>query len=318
MTGKALIARPLPEAVLARLDGVCAFDVRQETGPMSPAEMVAALEGYDAILPTLGDLFSEEVFAAAKTIRTRLLANFGVGFNHIDVAAAAARGIAVSNTPGVLTDATADLALTLILMTARRAGEGERILRAGGWEGWHPTQLLGMHVSGKTLGVVGFGRIGQAIAQRCHHGFGMDVVYFNRSAKRVSFPTHQAETLGDLVAVADIMVVAVPGGAETHHMIGAETFAAMKPGAIFVNIARGDVVDEAALIDALARGEVAGAGLDVYEFEPEVPQALRALENAVLLPHLGSATMETRVAMGRLAVENIRAFFDGDPLVTPV
>ncbi|RME16092.1 MAG: D-glycerate dehydrogenase, partial [Alphaproteobacteria bacterium] len=239
-------------------------------------------------------------------------------YNHIDVDAARARGIAVTNTPGVLTDATADLALTLLLATARRAGEGERLLRAGRWRGWHPTQLLGTEVTGKTVGIVGMGRIGTAIARRCHFGFSMPVVFFNRSPRKPDFPATQLQSLDALAESADFVVVAVPGGAETRHLIDAPFFAAMKPTAIFVNIARGDVVDEAALIEALRAGEIAGAGLDVYEHEPEVPAALTEMENVTLLPHLGSATRETRIAMGRLAVDNIIAFLEGRPLPNPV
>ncbi len=315
---KVLVTRPLPEAVISALSKVHKVAVRDDTRPMGRDEMVAALTRFDAILPTIGDRFSADVFAAAGEIRARLLANFGVGYNHIDVAAARALGIMVTNTPGVLTDATADLALTLLLATARRAGEGERLLRAGGWTGWHPTQLLGTHVTGKTVGIVGMGRIGQAIARRCHFGFAMEVAYFNRSEKALAFPARRETSLAALAGSVDFVVLAVPGGAETRHMIGADTFAAMKPTGIFINIARGDVVDEAALIAALAAGEIAGAGLDVYEFEPRVPDALKAMENVTLLPHLGSATLETRTAMGMLAADNILAFFAGKPLLTPV
>jgi lactate dehydrogenase-like 2-hydroxyacid dehydrogenase len=242
-----------------------------------------------------------------------LLANFGAGFNHIDVAAARASGIEVTNTPGAVTDSTADIALTLILMTARRAGEGERLVRAGGWTGWHPTQLLGLHVSGKTVCIIGMGRIGQAIARRCHFGFGCRVVYVNRSRKAVDFPAEQMQ-MAEALAVADVVVVATPGGAETHHLVGAEVFAAMQPHAIFVNIARGDIVDEAALIAALQAGRIAGAGLDVYEFEPEVPEALRVMENVTLLPHLGTSALEPREDMGRMALDNIIAFAEGRAL----
>jgi lactate dehydrogenase-like 2-hydroxyacid dehydrogenase len=315
---KILVTRPLPEPVIAALSTANKVAVRAETGPMSDAEMVAALGRFDAVLPTIGDRFTAEIFAAAGEIRTRLMANFGVGYNHIDVEAARAHGVGVTNTPGVLTDATADLALTLILATARRAGEGERLVRAGGWTGWHPTQLLGTHVTGKTVGIVGMGRIGEAIARRCHHGFGMEVVFYNRSPKTPALPARQIDTLDALAQAADIVVAAVPGGAETHHLLGKAFFAAMKPSGLFINIARGDVVDEAALIAALGAGEIAGAGLDVYEREPEVPDALKAMENVTLLPHLGSATLETRTAMGMLAAENILAFFAGQELLTPV
>jgi gluconate 2-dehydrogenase len=198
-------------------------------------------------------------------------------------------------------------------MTARRAGEGERMLRAGRWEGWGPTQMLGAPVSGKRVGIIGMGRIGKAIARRCQAGFGMEVVYTNRSAVEDPGVPARAVSLPEAMA-ADFVVVAVPGGAATHHLIYAAAFAAMKPHGIFVNISRGDVVDEKALVAALAGGRIAGAGLDVYEFEPVVPVALKAMENVTLLPHLGTAALEVREAMGMLAVQNLFAVLDGrDP-----
>jgi gluconate 2-dehydrogenase len=216
-----------------------------------------------------------------------------------------------------VTDATADIALTLILMTARRAGEGERLLRAGRWEGWHPTQMLGMHVSGKRLGIIGMGRIGKAIARRCQAGFGMEVVFFNRSP--VADPGVPARQVPMAEAMAaDIVVVAVPGGPATHHLINAAAISHMQPHALFVNISRGDVVDEAALIEALTAGRIAGAGLDVYEFEPQVPAALTAMENVTLLPHLGTAALEVRQNMGMMAVDNLVAFAEGRPLPNAV
>ncbi|MDJ0994867.1 MAG: D-glycerate dehydrogenase [Dinoroseobacter sp.] len=315
---KLLITRPLPAPVMDV--AVAKFDVtaRPETTPLSDEELRAALTDYDVVLPTLGDLFSAQVFGDVPTPRAKLLANFGVGYNHIDVAAARAAGVAVTNTPGAVTDATADTAMTLILMTARRAGEGERMVRAGTWKGWHPTQMLGLHVSGKTLGVIGMGRIGQAIAHRCHYGFGMDVVFQNRSTKALEMPARQLDRMEEVAAAADVLVVAVPGGAETHHLIGTSVFAAMQPHAIFVNIARGDVVDEASLIAGLQQGQLAGAGLDVYEFEPHVPDALKEMENVTLLPHLGTAALEVRTAMGMMAVDNLIAFAEGRGLPNQV
>jgi hydroxypyruvate reductase len=307
------LTRPLPDAVLERARAL--FDeveVREETAPLKIGQMRAALNLYDGILPTLGDLFSAEVFEEAQNPRCKVLANFGVGYNHIDVEAANTAGVMVTNTPGAVTDATADIAMTLILMSARRAGEGERMVRAGEWSGWHPTQMLGLHVTGKTVGIIGMGRIGQAIARRCHFGFGMDVVYFNRSAKEFDFPATRTASMAELAARADIVVVAVPGGAETHHLIGAPVFEAMKPTGHFINIARGDVVEEKALIKALASGQIAAAGLDVYEHEPQVPDALISMENVTLLPHLGTAALEVREAMGFLAVENLRAALAGE------
>lgn len=306
------MTRPLPERVLAAAREMFDVEVREENTPLKPGQMRGALALYDGILPTLGDLFSAAIFEEAESSRCRILANFGVGYNHIDTAAARGVGIAVTNTPGAVTDATADIAVMLILMSARRAGEGERMVRAGRWPGWNPTQMLGMHVTGKTLGIIGMGRIGQAIARRCHLGFGMRVVYCSRSPKAVDFPARQCATPQDVAAEADVVVVAVPGGGATRHLVGADVLAAMKPSAHLVNIARGDVVDEAALIAALQSGRIAGAGLDVYEHEPDVPPALRALENVTLLPHLGTAALEVREAMGLMAVENLRAFFSGE------
>ena len=312
------VTRPLPEPVLARARELWDVTVRESNAPLTPDEMHISLRDYDAVLPTLGDLYSAEVFAAASAPRCKILANFGVGYNHIDVAAARAAGMTVTNTPGAVTDATADIAMTLMLMSARRAGEGERMLRAGDWTGWHPTQMLGLHLSGKTVGIVGMGRIGQAIARRCHLGFGMDVRYFNRSAKALPFEATRVERLVDLAAQVDVLVVAVPGGAETRHMIDASVFAAMQPHARFINISRGDVVDEAALVAVLEAGEIGGAGLDVYEQEPHVPDALKAMDNVVLLPHLGTAALEVRTGMGMMAVDNLAAFAAGKPLPNAV
>ncbi len=312
------ISRPLPEAVLERARAGFDVTLRTDTTAMSAEEMEASLRDHDLVLPTLGDIYSAEIFQRAGPIRARLLANFGVGYNHIDVDAARTHGVQVSNTPGAVTDATADIAMTLLLMTARRAGEGERMLRAGKWAGWHPTQMLGQHVTGKTVGIIGMGRIGQAIARRCHFGFGMKVVFFNRSPKQVNFPARQLDSITAVAQDCDFLVVATPGGAKTRHLIGSDVFAAMPAHAILINIARGEVVDEAALIAALEAGRIGGAGLDVYEFEPEVPPALTQRENVTLLPHLGTATLEVRTEMGMLAMDNLEAFARGEALLTPV
>ncbi|AZB57280.1 D-glycerate dehydrogenase [Cereibacter sphaeroides] len=314
---KLLITRPLPDRILEAARARFEVTVRNSTKPLSPEELRRALAEHDAVLPTLGDLFRAEVFADVPQPRARILANFGVGTNHIDTAAATSAGIAVTNTPGAVTDATADIALTLMLMTARRAGEGERLVRRGAWEGWHPTQMLGLHMTGKRLGILGMGRIGKAIARRAHHGFGMEITFFNRSP--VADPGVPARQVGLAEALdADIVVVAVPATPATHHLVDAAALSQMRPGAILVNIARGDIVDETALIAALAEGRLAGAGLDVYEFEPEVPAALRAMENVTLLPHLGTAALEVREGMGLMAVENLLAFADGRPLPNAV
>lgn len=313
------ITRPLPDEVVEAARGHFSVTVRPSTEPMSVEECVAALDGYDAVLPTLRDPLNAGTIGKASICKAGILANFGVGFNHIDVAAAKAKGIAVTNTPGAVTDATADIAMTLILMTCRRAGEGERMVRAGQWTGWHPTQLLGMHVTGRTMGIVGMGRIGKAIARRAALGFGMKVVFYNRSwVDDVGVGAKQLDTLEEVCAASDILVVAVPATPETHHIIGEAALAAMRPHAVFINIARGDVVDEAALIRALQEGWIGGAGLDVYEFEPEVPAALIGMENVTLLPHLGTSCHEVRVGMGLMAVDNLIAWAEGRPLPNAV
>lgn len=315
---KLWITRPMTAEVETRARAMFDVEIRESTLPLTADEMHRALTEFDVVVPTLGDLFSAEVFAAAPDPRCKLLANFGVGYNHIDVAAAHGAGVQVTNTPGAVTDATADVAMTLLLMTARRAGEGERLVRSGAWEGWHPTQMLGQHATGKTVGIVGMGRIGQAIARRCHFGFGMDVAYVARSDKTLEFPATRAESLQSLAAAVDFLVIAVPGGAETRHLVDAGVLKAMKSTAILINIARGEVVEQAALIAALEDGEIAGAGLDVYEFEPEVPEQLTRMENVTLLPHLGTATEEVRSSMGHLALDNVAAFLAGEVLPNPV
>ena len=223
----------------------------------------------------------------------------------------------MTNTPGVLTDCTADIAMSLLLAVARRTGEGERQLRAGEWAGWCPTHMIGTRLSGKTLGIIGMGRIGKAVAKRAHFGFDMKIVFFNRSQvdddQVRAMGANQLPTIEDVLAQSDFVSLHCPGGAEDRHLIDAKRIGAMKRGGFLINTARGDVVDQDALIDALENRSIAGAGLDVFAEEPFVPERLRQLENVVLLPHLGSATEETRVAMGMKAVENLTAFFEGRP-----
>ncbi|KIC41526.1 2-hydroxyacid dehydrogenase [Ruegeria sp. ANG-R] len=315
---KLLITRPMPPAVQARARADFDAEIRGKTTFLTQEEILRALTEFDVVVPTLGDQFSAEIFAQVPEPRCKLLANFGVGYNHIDVDAAHAAGVAVTNTPGAVTDATADIAMTLLLTTARRAGEGERLVRSGRWQGWHPTQMLGHHVTGKKVGIVGMGRIGQAIARRCHFGFGMTVSYQSRNPKQLEFPAEYISDLSVLASAVDFLVIAVPGGAETRHLVNAQVLTSMNPTGIVINIARGEVVDEAALITALQTGQIAGAGLDVYEFEPKVPQALCAMENVTLLPHLGTATEEVRTDMGHMALDNVAAFMAGRSLPNPV
>jgi lactate dehydrogenase-like 2-hydroxyacid dehydrogenase len=280
--------------------------------PLGLDGLRAALRQADVVLPTVSDRLPAELFEGP--LRTRFLGNFGVGYDHIDIAAAARAGIVVTNTPGVLTDTTADTTMTLLLMVARRAGEGERELRAGRWTGWRPTHLMGADVTGKTLGILGMGRIGAAVARRGHFGFGMPVVFYDPASIE---PAHgvpgarRVASIEEVLAVADFVSLHMPGGAQNTHLIDAAALARMKPTAFLINSARGDVVDEKALIEALRSGTIAGAALDVYEHEPQVPQELIELENVVLLPHLGSATLETRTAMGMLVLENLQEFLAG-------
>ncbi len=287
----------------------------EDDHPMTAAELQDALRSADAVLPTVSDKVSAEVLGI-DGIRARILGSNGVGFNHIDLDAAKAAGLTVTNTPEVLTDCTADLALALMLAVARRVGEGERHLRAGEWSGWRPTHMMGTSVSGKTLGLIGMGRIARAVARRAHRGFDMKIIYHDpfppRAEDLEGLDALQAGSPEEVYAAADFVSLHCPGGKETYHLVGADAFRAMQPGAFLINTARGDVVDEAALVAALEAGEIAGAGLDVFEKEPAVTPALLEMENVVLLPHLGSATHETRKAMGMRVVENIDAFFGGE------
>jgi lactate dehydrogenase-like 2-hydroxyacid dehydrogenase len=310
------VTRRLPREVEEGLSD--RFDARlnADDHPLTQEELHAALRHADALLCTVTDRIDAAVIGAPP-IRCRLLANFGVGFNHVDLPAARAAGIAVSNTPGVLTEATADLTIALMLAVARRTGEGERLVRSGRWTGWNPTQLMGQMVSGRTLGIVGFGRIGQAVARRASHGFGMRVLFATPHPP----PAGLAATLGAaacsldaLVGESDFVSLHCPATPATRHLVNASRLGRMRPGAFLINTARGDIVDEIALVNALRERTIAGAALDVYEGEPAVPAELRAMENVVLLPHLGSATEETRVAMGLRALANLAAFFGNGEL----
>lgn len=311
---KVCLTRRWPEAVEQRFQRAFEVTLNTTDTPMSAQALHEALRTHDVVCPTVSDRISAEVVGEGP-LRAKLLANYGVGFSHIDLEPCRAAGLMVSNTPGVLTDATAEIAITLMLMVARRAGEGERELRAGLWRGWRPTHLIGASVTGKTLGILGFGRIGQAVARRARQGFDMRVCYHSRrrAAPEVEAATgaEWRPTIEAMLSEADFVSLHMPGGAETRGMIDARRLAVMKPTAFLINTARGDVVDEAALADALSRGVIAGAGLDVYAEEPRVPPALAELHNVVLLPHLGSATCETREAMGLRAFENVEAFAQG-------
>jgi lactate dehydrogenase-like 2-hydroxyacid dehydrogenase len=310
------VTRRLPEAVEARLAEHFDTVLNPDDTPPTRAALETAMREADGLLPCVTDPVDARLLALSGR-RVQIVANFGVGVNNIDLAAATEAGVVVTNTPGVLTDATADLAMALILAATRRMSETEAILRRGGWDGFRPTGWLGMSLQGKTLGILGMGRIGQATARRAALGFGMRIAYFNRSpVGPLDFSAEPCDTIEALLATSDVLSLHVPGGGP--QPLTAERIAAMKPGAYLVNTARGDVLDEAALAEALASGRLAGAGLDVYAAEPEVPQALLDLPNVTLLPHIGSATLETRTAMGMLAADNLIAHFANTPLPSRV
>lgn len=293
------------------------FAVRRQDRdlPLAEAELARALSAADALLCTVTDQVTGALIRRSSQ-RLRIIANYGAGYDNIDLDAARERGIVVTNTPDVLTDDTADLTIGLLLMAARRLAEGERHVRSGAWSGWRPTHMLGTRVTGKTLGIIGLGRIGRAVARRAHHGFGMRVVYVNPSPiPPAETRALGAEPRGSVEAVlgeSDFVSLHVPAGPETRHLLDARRLRLMKRGAFLINTSRGGVVDESALAAALASGTIAGAGLDVYAGEPVITPELLRLENVVLLPHLGSATTEGRVAMGERAVRNLLAFFAGE------
>jgi glyoxylate reductase len=319
---------PEPKIVVTRRIPEPAVDILREAGdvwvspddrPLEAAELHDAIKGADVVVTLLHDKVDDAFFDAAGD-QLRAVCNVAVGFDNIDVPAATRRGVLITNTPAVLTEATADLAMTLILAVTRRAGEGERLIRAREPWSWHMFMLLGMGLQGKTLGVVGMGAIGQALARRAK-AFGMDIVYSD--ARQAPADVEQdlgarRVELDDLLRTADVVSIHAPLMDETRHLINAETLGLMKESAYLVNSARGPIVDEAALVDALKAGKIAGAGLDVYENEPETHPGLLELDNVVLLPHLGSATIETRTAMGVLAAENAVAVLNGDRPKTPV
>ena len=307
-----LVTRRLPVLVESALRSRFGVVQDPEDRPLTERELRDGLRAHDALLCTVTDPLIARCFAGGG-VRARIVANFGVGVNHIALDAARAAGVTVTNTPDVLTDDTADLAILLMLSVLRRSGEGERELRDGRWTGWRPTHLLGRRMTGRTLGIVGYGRIGQAVARRARAAFGMPVVVWTRtpSSAAADAGVRFAGSLDELLPAVDVLSLHCPATVETRHLIGAAQLARMRPDAILVNTARGDIVDELALVDALRERRIAGAGLDVYEQEPVVHPGLLAREDVVLLPHLGSATVETREAMGMRALANLEAFFAG-------
>jgi lactate dehydrogenase-like 2-hydroxyacid dehydrogenase len=306
-----LLTRRWPDAVEARLAARYEVTFNHADEPLDAAALAAGMREHDALCPTVTDRISASIISTAD-MQARIIANYGAGFEHIDLDAARSAGVIVTNTPDVLTEATADIAILLMLMTTRRAGEGERELRSGGWTGWRPTHMLGQSLAGKTLGLVGFGRIARAVATRAT-AFGMSIAYHSRRPVPDMPEDTFHGTLESLATISDIVSLHAPGGAETRHMIDAALLKKMRSNAVLINTGRGSLVDEEALAAALQTGIIAAAGLDVFEAEPRVPAALIALPNVVLLPHLGSATQETRTAMGMRVADNLDAFFSGQP-----
>lgn len=309
-----LLTRRWPEPVQAYLRARYDVTCNEPDEPMTADALRAAARSYEVLCPTVSDRLGADIFDQPDCI-VRLVCNYGVGYEHIAMDACEARGIIVTNTQDVLTDATAELAILLMLMIARRAGEGERELRSSLWSGWRPTHLLGTQLTGKTLGLVGFGRIAQTVASRAAAAFDMDILYHSRHPAAVptghSFHASYRADLDQLLTEADFVSLHCPGGAQTKHLIDARRLARMKPSAFLINTARGSVVDEQALVQALQEGTIAGAALDVFQDEPNVRDDLKHLDNVVLLPHLGSATRETRVAMGMRAVTNFEHWLAG-------
>lgn len=311
MKPRVLVTRRMPEPAMARLRVEAEVDYRDEDRAISREELLSRVAAVEGIVAGLSDPMDAALMEAAP--RLKVIANFAVGFDNIDVATATARGIVVTNTPGVLTETTADLAFALLMAGARRLGEGDRYVREGRWDRFQMTLLLGADVYGKTLGVAGFGRIGQAVARR-GRGFDMAVLYTKRTPLEPALEAELGARRVDkatLLTEADFVVLALPLTEETHHYIGHEELRAMKPTAILVNIARGAVVDELALVAALQEGEIAGAGLDVFEHEPAVPSELVAMDNVMLTPHIASASVETREKMALMAAENCLAVLAG-------
>lgn len=312
-----LVTRRWPAAVEAQLAET--YDVSFNRGdvPLAASEMRDAIRRFDAVLPTVTDKLGADVFEVGKP-QAKIIGNYGVGYSHICETSARDRGLIVTNTPDVLSECTADIAMTLMLMVARRAGEGEREVREGRWTGWRPTHLVGTKVSSKTLGIIGFGRIGQEMAKRAHHGFGMRILVQNRSpvAPEVLARCNatQVDTVEDLLPQCDFVSLHCPGGAANRHLINARRLDLMKEDAFLINTARGEVIDELALTQALTFDTIGGAALDVFEGEPRISPNLMQCDNLVMLPHLGSATREAREAMGFRVLDNLADFFSGrDP-----
>lgn len=312
---KVILTRKWPEAAEAKAKELFDAVINKDDHKMSIEELKEAMRNADALCPTVSDFQIDSEILNVENRNCKIVANFGVGFNNIDTEAAKKAGVIVTNTPDVLTDCTADIAMVLLLSVARRIGEGERLVRNKEWSGWCPTHMLSTKVTGKKLGFIGFGRIAQAVAQKAHFGFGMEISFYDPYPPSdeiiKKFSAKKFDTLEEVLGDSDFITLHCPGGGSNINLMNKDRFALMKESAFLINTARGDVVDEAALVQALKDDVIAGAGLDVYAKEPTVTEELLSMNNVVLIPHLGSATTETRVAMGLRSLANVKAFFDG-------
>ncbi len=312
---KVILTRKWPEAAEAKAQELFDAAINKDDHKMSIEELKEAMRNADALCPTVSDFQIDSEILNVENRNCKIVANFGVGFNNIDTEAAKKAGVIVTNTPDVLTDCTADIAMVLLLSVARRIGEGERLVRNKEWSGWCPTHMLSTKVTGKKLGFIGFGRIAQAVAQKAHFGFGMEISFYDPYPPSdeiiKKFSAKKFDTLEEVLGDSDFITLHCPGGGSNTNLMNKDRFALMKESAFLINTARGDVVDEAALVQALKDDVIAGAGLDVYAKEPTVTEELLSMNNVVLIPHLGSATTETRVAMGLRSLANVKAFFDG-------
>ena len=313
MKPKIILTRQLPDSIETRMRELFNATLNESDMPLSKEELIAAVQSADVLVPTVTDTIDAEIIAAAGH-QLKLIASFGVGVDHIDLKAARDKGITVTNTPGVLTEDTADVVMSLILAVPRRIAEGDVRARSGQWNGWSPTGMLGRRINGKRLGIVGMGNIGEAVARRAR-GFGMSIHYHNRKPVHPQLEEELEatywESLDQMLPRMDIVSVNCPSTPQTQNLLSRERLSLLQPHAYLVNTSRGDVVDEEALIDLLSNNGIAGAGLDVYKDEPVIPEKLRHLKNTVLLPHIGSATIEGRQDMGQKVIINIQTFIDG-------
>ena len=311
---KVFVSRRLPDLVMDQLASLFELSCNPHDRTLSPTELVQYTKGQDGLVSLLSDKIDADYLNQVSSLK--IVANYAVGYNNIDIAAAKKRNIVVTNTPGVLTETSADTAMALMLAVARRVVEADAFVRAGKWKGWYPTEFLGKDVWGSQLGIIGLGRIGRAVARRAR-GFNMQVSYWNRtrlsSAEEERLGLHY-QPLDELIKSVDFISLHVAYTPETHHLIDTAALEKMAPSTYLINTSRGAVIDEAALVRALAAGQIAGAGLDVFEQEPRLTPGLTELNNVVLLPHLGSASWQTRQKMGELVIQNLQAFFSGDPV----